>query len=126
MCEKDCSGHCLNNAVCDYINGKCSDGCQPGYIGKLCNDCKIFKSFFHYVRVNSLMNDYVSNKYTFYSTACRNGYYGQNCSRLCSPNCKTCKPTDGRCSCYAGWMGPNCSIGIFGTSQYMITFKMNV
>ena len=46
-------------------------------------------------------------------TACSDGYYGQNCSHACSSNCKTCKPTDGTCSCYAGWMGPNCSIGIF-------------
>ena len=55
-----------------------------------------------------------------------NGYFGQNCSSVCSPNCKTCKPTDGTCSCNAGWMGPNCSIGIFETTQYMITFKMNM
>ena len=40
-CEKACSGHCLNNTICDHIDGKCSDGCQPGYTGKLCNDCKI-------------------------------------------------------------------------------------
>ena len=45
-CEKVCSGHCLNNTICDYIDGKCSDGCQPGYIGKLCYDCKIFMPSF--------------------------------------------------------------------------------
>ena len=46
MCEKVCSGHCLNNTICDYIDGRCSDGCQPGYIGTLCNDCKISKFYF--------------------------------------------------------------------------------
>ena len=55
-----CSGHCLNNAVCDYINGKCSDGCQPGYIGKLCNDCKIYKSFIYSVLDYSFVTKYVS------------------------------------------------------------------
>ena len=66
MCKKACSGHCLNNAVCDYIEGRCRDGCQPGYIGKLCNDSKIFKSSFHSVRVNSFVNDYVSRKYILF------------------------------------------------------------
>lgn len=44
-------------------------------------------------------------------TACQSGYYGENCSMPCSPNCKTCRTTDGLCSCKAGWMGHNCSIG---------------
>ena len=65
-CGQACSGHCLNNAVCDYIEGRCRDGCQPGYIGKLCNDSKIFKSSFHSVRVNSFVNDYVSRKYILF------------------------------------------------------------
>ncbi|XP_078329598.1 uncharacterized protein LOC111116561 [Crassostrea virginica] len=80
-CEQKCSGHCLENRTCDRIDGTCNDGCNDGYMGKLCNDF------------------------------CKEGYYGRNCSRVCPSNCKTCKPTDGTCSCYAGWMGPNCSIG---------------
>lgn len=44
-------------------------------------------------------------------TACQPGYYGTNCSLACSPNCKTCRHTDGLCSCKAGWMGHNCSKG---------------
>ena len=39
-CEQKCSGHCLKNKTCDRIDGTCSDGCEDGYIGKLCNDCK--------------------------------------------------------------------------------------
>ena len=45
-------------------------------------------------------------------TACANGYYGKNCSSVCSPNCKTCRHTDGQCSCFAGWNGFYCSTGI--------------
>ena len=78
---------------------------------------------FHSVRVKSFVNDYVSYKYTFYSTACKYGYYGQNCSSVCSQNCKTCNPTDGTCSCYAGWMGPNCSIGISETIRNILIFR---
>lgn len=44
-------------------------------------------------------------------TACQPGYYGTNCSFSCLPNCKTCRHTDGLCSCKAGWMGDDCSIG---------------
>ena len=40
-CEKACSGHCFNNSICDPIDGTCSEGCQVGYIGKLCKDSKI-------------------------------------------------------------------------------------
>nr|XP_022305773.1 multiple epidermal growth factor-like domains protein 10 [Crassostrea virginica] len=78
-CKKACSGHCLNNTVCDHITGICTDGCLAGYVGKLCNE------------------------------ACKEGYYGQNCLLACSSNCKTCKYTDGTCSCQAGWKGSNCS-----------------
>ncbi|XP_078330664.1 uncharacterized protein LOC144624641 [Crassostrea virginica] len=78
-CKKACSGHCLNNTVCDHVTGTCTDGCQAGYVGKLCND------------------------------VCKEGYYGQNCLLACSSNCKTCKYTDGTCSCQAGWKGSNCT-----------------
>ena len=115
-CEKACSGHCMNNTVCDYIDGRCRDGCQPGYIGGLCNACKISKFHFYSVLDYSFVNDYVSYMFNcwgfLYVAACKKGYYGQNCSRVCSSNCKKCKPTDGTCSCYAGWMGPNCRTGI--------------
>ena len=114
-CEKACSGHSLNNTICDYIDGRCSDGCQPGYIGTLCNDCKISKFYFSSVLDYSFVNDYVSLMFHcfvfLYFAACKNGYYGQNCSRVCSSDCKTCKPTDGTCTCDAGWMGPYCRTG---------------
>lgn len=50
----------------------------------------------------------------FLFLACKGGYFGKNCSRVCSPNCKpdTCQHKDGKCtSCAAGWTGYNCSSG---------------
>lgn len=51
-----------------------------------------------------------------------NGYYGTNCSRVCSPNCKpdTFRHTDGECSCSAGWTDYNCTTGKSLTSSIVI------
>lgn len=48
-----------------------------------------------------------------YSLACLKGYFGTNCSQVCSPNCQsdTCRPTDGWCICAAGLTANNCIIG---------------
>lgn len=46
-----------------------------------------------------------------YFPACNEGYYGRNCSFVCSPNCNTCRNTDGMCTCKAGWEGHNCTSG---------------
>lgn len=48
--------------------------------------------------------------------ACNEGYFGTNCSRVCSPNCQHghCRHTNGSCtSCVKGWMGRNCTTGNF-------------
>lgn len=42
-CRERCSGHCTNNASCDHVSGECSNGCQDGYIGTHCGDCKKMK-----------------------------------------------------------------------------------
>lgn len=49
----------------------------------------------------------------FYQLACEGGHFGTNCSKVCSPNCvsDTCRPTDGLCTCAAGWAGHNCTTG---------------
>nr|XP_022311632.1 receptor-type tyrosine-protein phosphatase epsilon-like [Crassostrea virginica] len=80
MCKIPCSGNCLKKKSCDHIDGTCVGGCKAGYTGKLC------------------------------TTSCADRYYGMNCSNSCPINCKTCKHTDGTCSCNPGWRGPNCSI----------------
>lgn len=47
----------------------------------------------------------------FCPLACQEGYFGSNCSQVCSPSCKsdTCRHTDGWCNtcaaddnCYTG------------------------
>lgn len=49
--------------------------------------------------------------------ACKTGYFGRNCSRVCSPNCKadTCRHTDGSCTCAAGYTDFNCTTGKYNT-----------
>ena len=39
-CTKKCSEYCLHNKPCNPIDGACTDGCQNGYIGDICNTCK--------------------------------------------------------------------------------------
>ena len=41
-CTKNCSGYCLHNKSCNHIDVACADGCQNGYIGNICNTCKMF------------------------------------------------------------------------------------
>lgn len=52
----------------------------------------------------------------FFLLACKEGYFGTNCSQKCSPNCKsdTCRHTDGWCICDARLKGGNCTKGKFG------------
>lgn len=40
-CKEICSGHCINNELCDHVYGLCTRGCMDGYIGGHCNICKI-------------------------------------------------------------------------------------
>eukprot|EP00105_Crassostrea_gigas_P043581 XP_019927729.1 PREDICTED: multiple epidermal growth factor-like domains protein 10 [Crassostrea gigas] len=79
-CREQCSGNCVNNERCNHVSGFCPRGCFDGYIGRHCN------------------------------ISCHHGYYGKNCSLVCPLNCKTCRHTDGLCSCKAGWMGQDCSV----------------
>ena len=44
-CTKTCSEFCLHNTLCNHIDGACTDGCQNGYIGNMCNTCKNFCKF---------------------------------------------------------------------------------
>lgn len=39
-CRERCSGQCINNEACDHASGVCSSGCQDGYIGTRCDECK--------------------------------------------------------------------------------------
>lgn len=41
-CNESCNINCLrkNDVLCDHIGGDCLNGCEDGYIGTHCNDCK--------------------------------------------------------------------------------------
>lgn len=41
-CRESCSGHCINDESCNHISGHCSSGCQDGYFGEMCNNCKLW------------------------------------------------------------------------------------
>ena len=54
-CSRNC-GHCLDNKTCHHINGRCVQGCNPGYVAPLCNignhsdslprhQCNIFEDY---------------------------------------------------------------------------------
>lgn len=46
------------------------------------------------------------------SSACPPGRYGKRCVQCkCNNNHSSCHPSDGTCSCLAGWTGPDCSEG---------------
>lgn len=58
-CDKRCSGHCLNNSSCHHIDGRCIIGCQDGFTGNLCNDCKsVYCILFIAIIIHCLSNVY--------------------------------------------------------------------
>lgn len=36
-CLYSCTGHCLNDKVCNITTGRCDVGCKPGYTGEICD-----------------------------------------------------------------------------------------
>lgn len=117
-CKNKCIGRCLSNGICNHVDGTCIGGCQDGYIGRFCS----LRKFPRPTPAKKPLKDTI-----FFSlhitwklrwcksifSACKKGYYGANCSYVCSKNCKTCRPTDGKCTCLAGWTGHSCDRGIF-------------
>nr|XP_022305526.1 receptor-type tyrosine-protein phosphatase epsilon-like isoform X2 [Crassostrea virginica] len=122
-CVNKCSGHCMGESPCNKQTGYCDRGCKPGYTNASCNTecsfgtygkhcakncsgyCLHNKSCNH---IDGVCTDGCQNGYIG-DISCEHGHYGKNCLQNCSSNCKTCKHTDGTCSCHAGWSGPNCS-----------------
>lgn len=37
-CVNNCSGHCMNNSLCNKQTGHCDGGCRPGYTNIHCMD----------------------------------------------------------------------------------------
>ncbi|CAG0924468.1 unnamed protein product, partial [Notodromas monacha] len=79
----NCTGscHCVNDAICDPVDGKCH--CKEGWAGTFC--------------------DRRACKPNMYGPGC-----SQICA--CEePNTETCHPGTGDCNCKAGWDGDTCS-----------------
>lgn len=57
-CRENCSGNCVNNTTCFHVNGVCLRGCQNGYSGQHCNECKEKSSITNatLIRVVELVN----------------------------------------------------------------------
>lgn len=110
-CKNSCSRYCFNNETCDHVSGVCPRGCMDGYIGARCDNCKTYRADaimkFILLSISIMMIFHLVLKHL----ACRMGYYGRNCSMVCSLNCMTCRNTDGHCTCIAGWSGFNCNAG---------------
>ncbi|KAL4229961.1 hypothetical protein ACF0H5_010352 [Mactra antiquata] len=93
-CAHVCSANCLGEKYinCSNVDGKCEQGCQPGWVGDRCDQ------------------------------KCSEGKYGNQCNNDCSINCKnrSCNHIDGRCEhgCHDGWKGDicqeECSDGFYG------------
>lgn len=88
---------------------------------------RLFLSFFLLYLLLHCIDLYL---YIYWPLACEEGYFGTNCSRVCSPNCKPdiCRHTDGSCtSCTAGWTGYNCTTGNAITDKSIFyTFLLKV
>lgn len=41
-CTNTCSGHCLNDSLCNKQTGQCDGGCKPGYTNNHCSESKLF------------------------------------------------------------------------------------
>nr|XP_034321721.1 multiple epidermal growth factor-like domains protein 10 [Crassostrea gigas] len=125
-CTNNCSGHCLNNSPCNKQTGQCDRGCEPGYTNVFCSD--ICRPGYYGNGCGHLCNGYCMNNGVcthvdgvclagcqdgyigkYCNISCKKGYFGKSCSSVCSPHCKTCRHTDGHCSCTAGYTGYRCT-----------------
>uniref|UniRef100_A0A8W8NPK4 protein-tyrosine-phosphatase n=1 Tax=Magallana gigas TaxID=29159 RepID=A0A8W8NPK4_MAGGI len=128
-CRFNCSRHCLNDKVCNKIDGSCQY-CADGYKGIKCNTTCETGKYGKGCSQNcgACLNSTVCNHITgtcglgcepgwqktdacttvsLLFIACLNGTFGLNCQFNCSGNCldeEPCNSTDGTCtSCSPGW-----------------------
>ncbi|GFR61714.1 multiple epidermal growth factor-like domains 6, partial [Elysia marginata] len=84
-CSQTCNTNCAGlDDSCDHIDGTCTNGCEDGFLGEMCN------------------------------MTCRTGTYGSNCSQTCNNNCAglddACHNVHGACirGCEDGYTGEKC------------------
>lgn len=41
-CSQKCSMNCYLEDHCDRFNGKCDEGCKPGWTGNTCDQRKVY------------------------------------------------------------------------------------
>uniref|UniRef100_K1PY42 Multiple epidermal growth factor-like domains 10 n=1 Tax=Magallana gigas TaxID=29159 RepID=K1PY42_MAGGI len=71
----------MNNTQCHHAFGNCMGGCASGFNGTKCD------------------------------TECQDGYFGENCIRVCPIQCHSCNKSSGICDqgCHPGWKGTYCT-----------------
>lgn len=52
-CNNSC-GHCVNDRVCDHVDGTCDGGCKPGYQEPICDKGNNSKHMLIYVDMFSV------------------------------------------------------------------------
>lgn len=110
-CSERCSDHCINNGPCDHVSGVCSGGCQDGYLGARCFNCK---KLINFSKTTFEILYCLVQKLCLWIVACTTGYYGKNCSIPCSPSCNgTCEHIDGSCKICKEGRDNQCSKGSY-------------
>ena len=109
LCEQNCSQFCVddykNETICDREKGTCNYGCKP--IGNFSNDkCdQCYPGFYPIAGgCNLECSDNCENKLNCDEKdgscpACNIGFWGKNCTQICSEQCKKkeCGHDDGKC-----------------------------
>ncbi|KAL3880675.1 hypothetical protein ACJMK2_032897 [Sinanodonta woodiana] len=129
FCNITC-GYCYKGLPCKKDTGECLEGCDPGWIGQLC-DSECENGTYGYGCNETCGNCLGGNKSCSRKNGnctsgciqgwrgitckqkCKNGTYSYGCSETCG-NCyrgnDSCSFTDGHCidGCKAGWQGLTC------------------
>nr|XP_022305063.1 receptor-type tyrosine-protein phosphatase epsilon-like [Crassostrea virginica] len=139
-CKQRCSEHCINNAVCSHVTGRCDGGCVAGWrevlCDKECEDGTYGNNCAHNCSGHCLNESPCNKKTGHCDTGCKPGYtnalcnehclsgfYGINCKQRCSGHCLdnlACNHFDGTCSdgCEAGYVeiqcNTSCRYGYYG------------
>lgn len=142
-CSLPCSINCKGRSQkCDFRNGTCLDGCEPGYSRPTCNALCPTNTFGPDCTRNcsSTCTGLARkcdprNGTCLYGCSpgympprchaeCSGGTYGQNCSLTCDPKCGGCDPITGKCLdvCTEGSVQPECNTLFkkFGKSTYTL------